>query len=166
MTTTDLAPRPPVTVRGVLDDPELAWRLCETNAPYPHVLMQREFAASLGAYREAARNGSPDAVGVRSPRPSKSGRSVGAVTPPPAAVSTANGLRQVLRQRRCLDPGTQLLRQCRDLGEIPRIDAVDQRPQGRLLLRARAGEASSAAAQKRLIMPTTKAGFRSSTARP
>ena len=33
MTTTDLAPRPPVSINGVLDDPELAWRLCETNGP-------------------------------------------------------------------------------------------------------------------------------------
>jgi hypothetical protein len=64
MTSTDLAPRPPVTIRGVLDDPDLAWRLCEANGPYPHVLMQREFAASLDAYREAARTGSRDAVGV------------------------------------------------------------------------------------------------------
>ncbi len=64
MTTTELAPRRPVTVSGVLDDPELAWRLCETNGPYAHVLMLREFAASLDAYREAARTGSPDAVGV------------------------------------------------------------------------------------------------------
>jgi hypothetical protein len=64
MTTTDLAPRRPVTVHGVLDDPELAWQLCETNAPYPHVLMQREFAASLDAYKEAARTGARDAVGV------------------------------------------------------------------------------------------------------
>lgn len=64
MTTIDLAPRPPVTVSGVLDDPELAWRLCEANGPYPHVLMQREFAASLDAYKDAARAGSPSAVGV------------------------------------------------------------------------------------------------------
>jgi len=64
MTTIDLAPRAPVTVTGVLDDPELAWRLCETNGPYAHVLMLREFAASLDAYREAARTGAPDAVGV------------------------------------------------------------------------------------------------------
>ena len=62
--TTDMAPRVPVTVTGVLDDPELAWRLCEANGPYPHVLMQREFAASLDAYREAAHAGSRDAVGV------------------------------------------------------------------------------------------------------
>jgi hypothetical protein len=65
MTTTDLAPRPPVTVSGVLDDPELAWRLCEANGPYPHVLLSlREFAASLEAYKDAARRKSPDAVGV------------------------------------------------------------------------------------------------------
>src|SRR3954447_26730382 len=65
MTTTDLAPRPPVTINGVLDDPELAWRLCEANGPYRHVLLSlREFAASLEAYKDAARNGSPDAVGV------------------------------------------------------------------------------------------------------
>jgi hypothetical protein len=64
MATPEPAPRAPVTVTGVLDDPEVAWRLCETNGPYPHVLMQREFAASLGAYREAARAGSRDAVGV------------------------------------------------------------------------------------------------------
>jgi len=65
MPTTDLAPRRPVTVTGVLDDPELAWRLCETNGPYRHVLLSlREFAASLDAYKEAARSGSPDAVGV------------------------------------------------------------------------------------------------------
>jgi len=64
MTTTDTVPRAPVTVTGVLDDPELAWRLCETNGPYAHVLMLREFAASLDAYREAARRGSPEAVGV------------------------------------------------------------------------------------------------------
>lgn len=63
--TTDLAPRRPVTVHGVLDDPELAWRLCEANGPYRHVLLSlREFAASLDAYKEAARTGSPDAVGV------------------------------------------------------------------------------------------------------
>jgi hypothetical protein len=64
MATIDTVPRPPVTVSGVLDDPELAWRLCEANGPYAHVLMLREFAASLDAYREAARRGSPDAVGV------------------------------------------------------------------------------------------------------
>jgi hypothetical protein len=64
MTTIDLAPRRPVTVHGVLDDPEAAWRLCEAHGPYPHVLMQREFAASLDAYKEAARAGSRDAVGV------------------------------------------------------------------------------------------------------
>ena len=64
MTTIDMVPRTPVTVRGVLDDPELAWRLCEANGPYAHVLMLREFAASLDAYREAARRGSPDAIGV------------------------------------------------------------------------------------------------------
>jgi hypothetical protein len=65
MPTTDLAPRRPVTVTSVLDDPELAWRLCETNGPYRHVLLSlREFAASLDAYKEAARSGSPDAVGV------------------------------------------------------------------------------------------------------
>jgi hypothetical protein len=65
MTVTDLTPRPPVTVSGVLDDPEVAWRLCEANGPYRHVLLSlREFAASLEAYREAARSGSPDAVGV------------------------------------------------------------------------------------------------------
>ena len=64
MPTTDLAPRRPVTVSGVLDEPELAWRLCEMNGPYAHVLMLREFAASLDAYKEAARVGSPDAVGV------------------------------------------------------------------------------------------------------
>jgi hypothetical protein len=64
MTTIDTVPRAPVTVTGVLDDPELAWRLCEGNGPYAHVLMLREFAASLDAYREAARRGSPDAVGV------------------------------------------------------------------------------------------------------
>ncbi len=65
MTTTDLAPRRPVTVHGVLDDPGLAWRLCEANGPYPHVLLSLpEFAASLRAYEEAARSGSPDAVGV------------------------------------------------------------------------------------------------------
>ena len=64
MTTIDLAPRRPVTVHGVLDDPEAAWRLCETHGPYPHVLMQREFAASLEAYKDAARSGSRDAVGV------------------------------------------------------------------------------------------------------
>ena len=64
MTTTDLAPRAPVTVDAVLDDPELAWRLCEQHGPYAHVLMLREFAASLDAYRDAARRGSPDAVGV------------------------------------------------------------------------------------------------------
>ncbi len=49
----------------MLDDPELAWRLCEANGPYAHVLLSlREFAASLDAYKDAARNGSPDAVGV------------------------------------------------------------------------------------------------------
>jgi hypothetical protein len=64
MTTIDLAPRTPVTVTDVLGDPELAWRLCETNGPYAHVLMLREFAASLDAYKDAARTGSPDAVGV------------------------------------------------------------------------------------------------------
>ncbi len=65
MTTTDLAPRPPVTVDGVLDDPELAWRLCEQNGPYRHVLLSlQEFAASLRAYEDAARSKSPDAVGV------------------------------------------------------------------------------------------------------
>src|SRR6187549_2301172 len=65
MTTIDLAPRPPVTVSGVLDDPELAWRLCEANGPYPHVLLSLpEFAASLEAYKDAARRQSPDAVGV------------------------------------------------------------------------------------------------------
>ena len=64
MSTTSAAPRAPVTVSGVLDDPELAWRLCQANGPYAHVLMLREFAASLDAYREAARRGSPDAVGV------------------------------------------------------------------------------------------------------
>ncbi len=65
MTTTDLAPRPPVTVTGVLDNPELAWSLCEANGPYRHVLLSlREFAASLEAYKDAARNGSSDAVGV------------------------------------------------------------------------------------------------------
>ena len=63
MSTTSTAPRAPVTVSGVLDDPELAWRLCQSNGPYAHVLMLREFAASLDAYREAARRGSPDAVG-------------------------------------------------------------------------------------------------------
>jgi hypothetical protein len=64
MTTIDTVPRAPVTVTGVLEDPELAWRLCESHGPYAHVLMLREFAASLDAYREAARRGSPDAVGV------------------------------------------------------------------------------------------------------
>src|SRR4051812_33830142 len=64
MTTIDTVPCTPVTVSGVLDDPELAWRLCETNGPYAHVLMLREFAASLDAYREAARTGAPDAIGV------------------------------------------------------------------------------------------------------
>ena len=64
MTATHTVPRPPVVVERVLDDPELAWRLCETNGPYAHVLMLREFAASLDAYREAARRGSPEAVGV------------------------------------------------------------------------------------------------------
>jgi hypothetical protein len=64
MTTIDTVPRAPVTVSDVLDDPELAWRLCETNGPYAHVLMLREFAASLDAYRDAARRGSPDAVGM------------------------------------------------------------------------------------------------------
>jgi hypothetical protein len=64
MTTIGIAPRAPVTVTGVLDDPELAWTLCEENGPYAHVLMLREFAASLDAYYEAARAGSPEAVGV------------------------------------------------------------------------------------------------------
>src|SRR3954467_8730034 len=65
MTTTDLVPRRPVTVTGVLDDPELAWRLCEANGPYPHVLLSLpEFAASLEAYKDAARRGSSEAVGV------------------------------------------------------------------------------------------------------
>ncbi len=64
MTTIDTVPCAPVTVTGVLDDPELAWHLCEANGPYAHVLMLREFAASLDAYREAARRGSPEAVGV------------------------------------------------------------------------------------------------------
>ena len=64
MTSTDTAPSTPVTVHGVLDDPEQAWRLCQANGPYAHVLMLREFAASLDAYREAARRGSPEAVGV------------------------------------------------------------------------------------------------------
>ncbi len=64
MTTINTVPCAPVTVTGVLDDPELAWRLCEANGPYAHVLMLREFAASLDAYRDAARRGSPDAVGV------------------------------------------------------------------------------------------------------
>jgi hypothetical protein len=64
MTATELAPRAPVAVDAVLDDPELAWHLCEQHGPYAHVLMLREFAASLDAYREAARRGSPDAVGV------------------------------------------------------------------------------------------------------
>ena len=64
MTSIDIAPRSPVTVTGVLDEPELAWVLCEANGPYAHVLMLREFAASLDAYREAARSGSPSAVGV------------------------------------------------------------------------------------------------------
>lgn len=64
MTTTTAVPRSPVTVDRVLDDPELAWRLCRENGPYAHVLMQREFAASLDAYRDAARRGTPDAVGV------------------------------------------------------------------------------------------------------
>jgi hypothetical protein len=63
-TTISAVPCAPVTVTGVLDDPELAWQLCEANGPYAHVLMLREFAASLDAYREAARAGSPDAVGV------------------------------------------------------------------------------------------------------
>jgi hypothetical protein len=64
MTTIDTAPRTPVTVSGVLDDPELAWRLCREHGPYAHVLMLREFAASLDAYRDAARRRTPDAVGV------------------------------------------------------------------------------------------------------
>jgi hypothetical protein len=64
MTTIDTVPCAPVTVNGVLDDPELAWRLCEANGPYAHVLMLREFAASLDTYRDAARRGSPDAIGV------------------------------------------------------------------------------------------------------
>jgi hypothetical protein len=64
MTTISTVPCAPVTVTGVLDDPALAWQLCEANGPYAHVLMLREFAASLDAYREAARVGSPDAVGV------------------------------------------------------------------------------------------------------
>ena len=42
MTTIDTVPFAPVTVTGVLDDPELAWRLCEANGPYAHVLMLRE----------------------------------------------------------------------------------------------------------------------------
>ena len=63
-TTTPVLPRAPVTVDGVLDDPELAWRLCEDHGPYAHVLMLREFAASLDAYRDAARRGATDAVGV------------------------------------------------------------------------------------------------------
>jgi hypothetical protein len=66
MTTIDSVPRAPVTVSRVLDDPELAWRLCEANGPYAHVLMLREFAASLDTYREAARVGAPDAVGCSS----------------------------------------------------------------------------------------------------
>ncbi len=64
MTVIGAVPRPPVTVEGVLDDPELAWTLCHDNGPYAHVLMLREFAASLDAYRDAARRRAPDAVGV------------------------------------------------------------------------------------------------------
>ena len=65
MTTTDLAPAVPSPSSGVLDDPELAGdsarptvrtRTCSCRC--------REFAASLDAYKDAARNGSPDAVGV------------------------------------------------------------------------------------------------------
>jgi hypothetical protein len=38
MTTIDLFPRRPVTESGVLDDPHLAWRQCESNGPYAHVI--------------------------------------------------------------------------------------------------------------------------------
>src|SRR5438552_18465281 len=64
MSVTDIAPRTTVTVDAVLDEPELAWRLCEANGPFAHVLMLREFAASLDAYRDAARRRSPEAIGV------------------------------------------------------------------------------------------------------
>ena len=59
-----VAPRPAVTIDGVLDDPALAWALAERNGPYEHVLMLPEFAASMDAYRNAARAGSPSAIGV------------------------------------------------------------------------------------------------------
>jgi hypothetical protein len=53
-TPTATARRAPVTVVGVLDDAELAWRLRHENGAYAHVLMQREFAASLDALHDPA----------------------------------------------------------------------------------------------------------------
>jgi hypothetical protein len=65
MTTTDLAPRAPVAVDAVLDDPELAWRpVCEQHGPYAHVLIARVHAASLTRTGMRRGEGHPDAVGV------------------------------------------------------------------------------------------------------
>ena len=50
----DLAPRSPVVVEAVLDDPGIAWDLAMTSGPYEHVLMLPEFKAAMAQYRSGA----------------------------------------------------------------------------------------------------------------
>ena len=60
----DLAPRRPVVVEAVLDDPGVAWDLAMTSGPYEHVLMLPEFKAAMAQYRQGARDGGAASIGA------------------------------------------------------------------------------------------------------
>lgn len=59
----DVAPRRPVVVESVLDDPGIAWDLAFANGPYEHVLMLPEFKAAMAQYAAGGGGGIGSSAG-------------------------------------------------------------------------------------------------------